>query len=514
MKRNNARQVLLFCSVLFFFFVPQLFAEWSTQTLGEMDTRLYMPSSDPLMDGKRALYVVLHGCIQNADAYVTAGGFDQVAEEYGMIVAVPNVPDGGKIAGCWDYYGDSHTRSNKHNKNVLQLVSALISDTRLNIDPNQVYLAGLSSGGGQAYVLAALAPDVFAGVGINAGPALGTTSFQIGSCPDGYTASQQVKKANDLAGSYKRHFDSQLVAIAHGTSDDTVGQCYADLEFNAFASLYGAGTHLTFPVSDLEGVNPGGTGELYADDQGPRVSLIMVQGMGHAWPGGTGTRASFIEADNVNWAAYTTQFFFDNNRRVSGNNAPDVRITSGEQDGDYLKVTGMATDPDEGDAVDTITIKFIGDDQQGNEIELISETAIDNYDGNTFAHSVKWPQNDTIYVPVVTAMDSNKATTAVKGPEIAVGHAPVPPPVSFLEETGTITDHIRRYTNYPNDDDPDASSNGWGLCDRTYQELFYEFGTSGSFTIYGTADEKVWAIDPSNLPAANFSLIQESGRDQ
>ncbi|HEX3034714.1 MAG TPA: hypothetical protein VHT73_06200, partial [Thermodesulfobacteriota bacterium] len=72
-------------------------------------------------------------------------------------------------------------------------------------------------------------------------------------------------------------------------------------------------------------------------------------------------------------------------------------------------------------------------------------------------------------------------------------------PATFLEETGTTIDHISRFNVYPNEDYPDAPSNGFGLCDRTFVELNNEFGTTETFTIYGREDESVWCADPANL---------------
>jgi poly(3-hydroxybutyrate) depolymerase len=52
-------------------------------------------------------------------------------------------------------------------------------NSQLNIDPSQTYNTGLSSGGGQAMVMGCLAPEIFAGMGINAAPTIGTGSHKI-----------------------------------------------------------------------------------------------------------------------------------------------------------------------------------------------------------------------------------------------------------------------------------------------------------------------------------------------
>ena len=79
-------------------------------------------------------------------------------------------------------------------------------------------MAGLSSGGGETMVLGCMAPDIFAGVGINAGPPPGTTTAQIGSVPSGYTATTAANNCKALAGSNSGQFASQIAGVVWGTS--------------------------------------------------------------------------------------------------------------------------------------------------------------------------------------------------------------------------------------------------------------------------------------------------------
>lgn len=74
-------------------------------------------------------------------------------------------------------------------------------------------------------------------------------------------------------------------------------------------------------------------------------------------------------------------------------------------------------------------------------------------------------------------------------------------PIPYLTEKGTVNDHINRYDNYPNKNYKDAPSRGWGLCDQTYNDLFFKYGISGKFTIYGTQDGTVWCADKANMPS-------------
>lgn len=281
-----------------------------------MTVHVYTPATAGVVGEGRGLLVALHGCSQQATVFRDLGNWAGAAEAYGMVVAVPAAPNGGVLLGCWDYFGGSHTRTQGHAGALIGLAGALTADAALDVDPAQVYVAGLSSGAGMAMVMGCLAPDVFAGVGIDAGPTVGTSSSQISKVSTTQQAATSL--CTSLAGANKGAFASQLTSVIAGTSDYTVAQGYADLNAAVMAQMYAAGTTGSFNVADLEGYQPAGTGKLWADGGGPRVSLIKATGLAHAWPAGSGSGAdkSYVSPKHVNYAWYLADFFSTNNRRV------------------------------------------------------------------------------------------------------------------------------------------------------------------------------------------------------
>ncbi|MCR8670477.1 PHB depolymerase family esterase [Agrococcus sp. HG114] len=289
---------------------------WSTETIAGMSVHLYVPSSAPALAAGRALMVSLHGCVQTATDLRGGANWVQTAEEHGMVVALPAAPNGGVLVGCWDYYDSNHSRTqpSRHDDNLLGLVSTLTGRAALGIDPDQVYLSGLSSGGGETMVMGCLAPDVFAGIGINAGPTVGTTSGQIGYVA--VSESQGASTCRSFAGSAAGAFATQLTSIVYGSDDTTVTPGYNTLNGEIMAGIYGAETTSTFSLADLAGSNRAGSGTLYSDAQGPRVSVIQNSGLGHNWPAGGGPGGRYISTNSIDYPAYVTEFFFANNRRV------------------------------------------------------------------------------------------------------------------------------------------------------------------------------------------------------
>ncbi|CAN5427952.1 hypothetical protein BH11ACT8_BH11ACT8_29040 [soil metagenome] len=293
---------------------------WTSETLAGMNVRIYVPTSAPAIADGRALMVNLHGCIQTNADLASGGNWQATADAYGMVVAIPAAPNGGVVAGCWDYYDTQHSRSApaRHDDNLLDLVDVLLARPGLDLDPDpdQVYLSGLSSGGGETMVMGCLAPDVFAGVGINAGPTVGTTSSQISSVAT--TKAAATATCTSFAGSHTDGFDTQLTSVIHGNDDYTVATGYNRLNAEVAAGLYGATTTAPVDTSTLPGSSPAGSGTVWSDAEGPRVSLITNTGLGHNWPAGGGPGGRYIKTSSVDYPAYVTGFFFANNRRVDG----------------------------------------------------------------------------------------------------------------------------------------------------------------------------------------------------
>ncbi|WP_078085299.1 alpha/beta hydrolase family esterase [Microbulbifer mangrovi] len=267
---------------------------------------IYTPDSvSPIGDGK-SLLVVLHGCTQSIDTYLTAN-LESAAEEYGMVVAVPDAMNKAGY-GCWSYWEGDRSRSAGDYKNLVDLANAMSRDSERNIDPAQVYIAGLSSGAVFANTTACIAPDVFAGMGISAGPSIGTSaSGAIRNCE----AADVVSRCNTYAGSHSSHFETQIASIAHGTDDTIVDDCYNTQNAEGMAGVYG--------VAEAPASNTYSQGDSNAKEilwQGGRVSMLWMNGVDHSWSGGNGASGSYINSTGINYAKYLGQYFIKHNKRV------------------------------------------------------------------------------------------------------------------------------------------------------------------------------------------------------
>jgi poly(3-hydroxybutyrate) depolymerase len=353
-------------SALLFALAPAIAsAAWETKNVAGVDTRIYTPATTSPLGGGHGLMIGLHGCSQTADDLMNHANLEHTAEDFGIVIVLPNVPGGGVYAGCWSYYGPVHTRTSGHEGPVIEMVETLLSDGALAIDPAQVWLAGFSAGGGEAVVLGCLAPDLFAGVGVGAGPSVGTTGNDIGQV--GTTVAEATALCEQLAGTYAPHFDTQLAVTLTDTNDFVVAQGYAEINAQMYGSLFAGGvdamTEAAIDVASLPGALPMGQGSTWSDAEGPRIALLTTSGVGHNWPAGSGAAAgalTFVAGNGLDFAYYLAEFFTENARRTEGGAGDDgADDTSGAG-------TGDGGDGDAGDGSSPGTGAGSGDDDDGS----------------------------------------------------------------------------------------------------------------------------------------------------
>ena len=296
---------------------------WSSEEVigGTLETFVYTPATDPALNGKRALMINLHGCIQDNEDLVEAGNWETVADRYGMVVALPQAEGAGLLGlmGCWDFH--SGTRANRNSsdqKYLLDLVQALLGKPELNIDPAQVYLTGLSSGAGIANQMWCLAPEVFAGVGVVAGPAPGSAGERGDLKKPAVSVEQGRKNCEQFTPTKRRNaLRTQLWNTAHGSEDQLVSPLHARRNAEIAAAVYGHQQSVS--ECGRQAFEAGAKkveANFWCDADGQRISALKLEGMAHAWPSG-GKDGFFIDGGHLNYPAWITEWFFANNRRVA-----------------------------------------------------------------------------------------------------------------------------------------------------------------------------------------------------
>lgn len=417
-KLSIATSVLSLTSALLFIAQPAQAATWqNNQSIGGFNrVHLYVPDSNSSIGTGKALMIVLHGCTQSIDAFRTAN-LETAADKHGMVMAVPDAMNKAGFS-CWSYWQGTKSRNSADYANLISLANTLVANSSYNIDTAQVYIAGLSSGAAFANTTACLAPDVFAGMGISAGPSIGTSSNgALGPCESADVRSRCLS----YGGSYASHFDTQIASIAHGDADTTVNLCYNDQNSDGMADVYG--------VSQLSGTTTITEGSKTAQEtlwQDGRVSKLWLNNAPHAWSGGSGASGSYITSASINYADYLGDYFAKYNNRVERNQGPALSNVQLSSSGSTISVSGTAIDAEGSVAA----VNALFDDQNGN-----NDGQSGNVDGsgNFSIDSAALP--DGLYYVTVSATDNEGKDGDVITNTIYVG----PPPPDTAPVLSNVT---------------------------------------------------------------------------
>ncbi len=133
---------------------------------GSLNYRLYVPADHQQRD--LALLLMLHGCTQNPEDFALGTQMNDLADEFGLIVAYPHQPRRANASGCWNWFDRRHqNRGSGEPAKLAGLAQTLARE--FGVRKERVFAAGLSAGGAMAEVLAATYPDVFDAVGVHSG---------------------------------------------------------------------------------------------------------------------------------------------------------------------------------------------------------------------------------------------------------------------------------------------------------------------------------------------------------
>jgi dienelactone hydrolase len=157
------------------------------------------------------------------------------------------------------------------------------------IDPQRVYVAGLSAGGAAAAIMGDAYPDLYAAIGVHSGLACGAARHM----PSAFAAMQRGSdgSAPRAAGAARSGSPRRVVPaiVFHGDQDPTVNP--RNGEAVVAQSAHGA----ALKSHAEEGQVPGGyaySRTLHADANGQTViEQWVIHGAGHAWFGGSPTRS-------------------------------------------------------------------------------------------------------------------------------------------------------------------------------------------------------------------------------
>lgn len=249
---------------------------------------------------KAPLVVMLHGCTQTAEDFATGTAMNELAERYGFITMYPQQTRRHNLGRCWNWHSPGHQqRGRGEPASISGIIQAVVSRSeRWTIDPQRIYVAGISSGGAMAIILGATYPDLIAAIGVHSGieyqAATGVISGLQAMRHGGPDPQLQGELAFTAMGAYARAVPT---IVFHGTDDKVALPINGDqvvqqwLQTNSLASGGTYVARLEEPTSRTPGQTPGGHSYLVSTWDLPAgydqaQAYWKIGGMGHAWSGG------------------------------------------------------------------------------------------------------------------------------------------------------------------------------------------------------------------------------------
>jgi poly(hydroxyalkanoate) depolymerase family esterase len=196
-----------------------------SNSAGTRKYKLYIPSR--YQGQALPLIVMLHGCTQSPDDFAAGTRMNLIAEEQTCLVVYPAQPNDANPAKCWNWFRPTDQRRGQGEPSLIAGITRQVMREYL-VDPQRVYIGGLSAGAAAAAIMGATYPDLYAAIGVHSGLACGAAN----DLPSAFVAMRQGDLADVLEAGHVSPVlgNGQAVPtiVFHGDRDTTVHPRNAD----------------------------------------------------------------------------------------------------------------------------------------------------------------------------------------------------------------------------------------------------------------------------------------------
>ncbi|MGQ7846076.1 extracellular catalytic domain type 1 short-chain-length polyhydroxyalkanoate depolymerase [Granulosicoccus sp. 3-233] len=282
------------------------------------------------------LLLMLHGCGQDAQDFSAGTQMNAIAQEAGMYVLYPSQSRSANANNCWNWFVPEHQTRDGGEPAALSTLTRFIMESH-PVDPQQVFVAGLSAGGAMALILAEQYPELYSAVGVHSGLPSGAASSMMeafrlmsqsatgASLPDGLSnAVTDMSPRRKVSANSRSSTGNATTAgihtpliVFHGDNDRTVNCANAERI---------VGNWLERETARLGDVNWQTTSMIHATASGRRSVVTtysaesvperaaceywrLIDG-GHSWSGGSAA-GSYTDTAGPNASVEMVRFFLD-----------------------------------------------------------------------------------------------------------------------------------------------------------------------------------------------------------
>lgn len=281
------------------------FAKRSEMTVNGRKFVVISPKTKPA--SKRPLVLLLHGCKQDSNIILEGTRFDEIAVQKNFYVIAPEQSVLENFDHCWNWFLSAEQKRANFNQMGQFIAGIQTMITNAQVDPNQIYLAGISAGGVMGHNLASCYPDVFRGAALSAGLAykIAEDLYEASTVLDShhFKAPDYLGKAAWNCGKTGGARRLNKMLLIHGEEDKRVDPFHSRLisDVNQVTMDYlddGKKNNSSVSVStETQRTHRSRYSYTITEKRFKTVNfseqLIMVKGMAHAWGGGKPISANF-----------------------------------------------------------------------------------------------------------------------------------------------------------------------------------------------------------------------------
>ncbi|MBJ6765485.1 PHB depolymerase family esterase [Myxococcaceae bacterium JPH2] len=243
------------------------------------------------------LVVGLHGCLENPDQFAGLSRLNEKADAERFLVLYPNQSTVANPTQCWNFMlAINQERGLGEPSLIVGMVKWV--QAHYAVDSRRVYVGGVSAGAVMTSILMACYSDVFTAGMVGAGAMYKAATTASGSAyamafGSIYSPDDRGDDAWACSGRSRRRVP---VLVVHGTEDAVVNPINGEQTVRQFLQTNDDADDgvdndsvANVPARVWSATSPGGrsyTVREYVSGGALLVEQVVIDGMGHAWPGG------------------------------------------------------------------------------------------------------------------------------------------------------------------------------------------------------------------------------------